>query len=322
MPILDMPLEQLKKYDGISPKPSDFDEFWEKGLAEMRSVDPKPEFIPAAFGAPFAECFDLYFTGVKGARIHAKYLRPKSSSTQNPAILHFHGYSGNSGDWCDKLSYVAAGFCVAAMDCRGQGGLSEDVGGVKGNTLRGHIVRGLSDCPENLLYRQIFLDTAELAAIVMSLPEVDGGRVGAMGLSQGGALTLACASLEPRIRKAAPMYPFLCDYRRVWEMDLAKQAYEELSIYFRRFDPRHEHESEIFTRLGYIDVQYLTPRIKAEVLMGTGLMDDICPPSTQFAAYNKITSPKRMAVYPDFGHEELPGFNDMTYQFMLSMLSL
>ncbi len=319
MPILDMPLEQLKRYDGISPRPSDFDGFWEKALNEMRCVDPKLEFIPAAFETPFAECFDLYFTGVQGARIHAKYLRPKDNSIRHPAILRFHGYSDNSGDWCDKLGYVAAGFCVAAMDCRGQGGLSEDVGGVAGNTLRGHIIRGLSDGPENLLYRQIFLDTAELAAIVMSLPEVDGSRVGAMGLSQGGALTLACASLEPRIRKAVPMYPFLCDYKRVWEMDLAKDAYEELAIYFRRFDPRHEHEDEIFTRLGYIDVQYLVPRIKADILMGTALMDNLCPPSTQFAAYNKITSPKQMAIYPDFGHENLPGFNDMAYQFMLSL---
>ncbi len=53
--------------------------------------------------------------------------------------------------------------------------------------------------------------------------------------------------------------------------------------------------------------------------MGTGLMDTVCPPSTQFAAYNKIKSPKDVVIYPDFGHEHLPGFDDMTYQFMLGM---
>ena len=45
-------------------------------------------------------------------------------------------------------------------------------------------------------------------------------------------------------------------------------------------------------------------------------MDTICPPSTQFAVYNKIVSPKTMAIYPDFGHEPLPGFNDQAFQFM------
>ena len=59
--------------------------------------------------------------------------------------------------------------------------------------------------------------------------------------------------------------------------------------YFRKFDPLHEREAAIFEKLGYIDVQYLCPRIRSEVFMGVGLMDTICPPSTQFAAYNKIT---------------------------------
>ena len=40
--------------------------------------------------------------------------------------------------------------------------------------------------------------------------------------------------------------------------------------------------------------------------MAVGLMDTICAPSTQFAAYNKIASPKDMVIYPDFGHETLP----------------
>jgi len=148
---------------------------------------------------------------------------------------------------------------------------------------------------------------------------VDAGRVGATGGSQGGGLTLACAALEPRIKRAAPVFPFLCDYQRVWEMDLAENAYVELKEYFRRFDPRHEREQEIFTRLGYIDNQHLADRIRARVLMTTSLMDMVCPPSTQFAAYNKITSAKEMVLYPDFGHEELPGESDRSFAFLSEM---
>jgi cephalosporin-C deacetylase len=137
-----------------------------------------------------------------------------------------------------------------------------------------------------------------------------------MGGSQGGALTVACAALEPRIKRVAPFYPFLSDYRRVWEMDQAKDAYAELQEYFRHSDPTHCLEEKIFETLGYIDIQYLAPRIRAEVLWGIGLMDTVCPPSSQFAAFNKITSPKTMAVYPDFGHEPLPGFNDRAFEFL------
>ncbi len=321
MPLtFDMPFEKLKTYKGINPKPVNFDAYWKKALAEMRAVDPQIEMIPDPdFQTPFAVCSHLWFTGVGGARIHAKLLQPKNGAKKHPAVLQFHGYTGNCGEWVEKLGYAAAGFTVAALDCRGQGGLSEDAGGVKGNTHCGQIIRGLDDAPEKLLYRQIYLDTAQLAKIVMEMPDVDEKRVGAMGGSQGGGLTLACAALEPRIKRAAPMFPFLSDYRRVWEMDQAKDAYAELKDFFRRYDPQHKREEEIFTRLGYIDVQHLASRIKAEVMMGVGLMDTICPPSTQFAAYNKIKAKKSLEIYPDFGHENLPAFWDKAFQFMLEL---
>ncbi len=316
MPVFDLPLEQLETYTGRNPRPHDMEEFWEEALAEMRAVDPQVELVPHSYTSSVAECFDLYFTGVRGARIHAKYLRPKHAQRPHPAVLLFHGYSGSSGDWFDKLGYVAQGFSVAALDCRGQGGLSEDTGGVKGNTLNGHIIRGLDQSPHDMLFRHIYLDCAQLARIVMDMPEVDPDRVGATGGSQGGGLTLACAALEPRIRRAAPVFPFLCDYMRVWEIDLAVAAYEELRQYFRHFDPRHEREEEIFTRLGYIDNQHLAHRIRGEVLWFIGLMDTICPPSSQFAAYNKITAPKDMVIYPDFGHEGLPDSSDRIFEFL------
>jgi cephalosporin-C deacetylase len=255
--------------------------------------------------------------------VHAKYLRSVGAPAPHPAVLMFHGYTGNSGDWSDKLGYVAQGYTVAALDCRGQAGLSEDRGGVSGNTQHGHIIRGLEQAlggfPEKLLFHQVFLDTAQLANIVMEMPDVDAGRVGATGGSQGGALTVACAALEPRIKRAAPVFPFLSDYQRIWEMDQAKDAYRELQEYFRNFDPTHVHEAAIFETLGYIDIQYLAARIQAEVLWATGLMDTICPPSTQFAAYNKIASSKTMAIFPDFGHETLPGHSDKIFQFLMGM---
>jgi cephalosporin-C deacetylase len=314
-----MPLEELRNYNGINPRPSDFDQYWDAGIAEISALGTSYQVQEAEFQVAFARCSHLFFNGVGGARVHAKLLQPVAQAEPGPAVLMFHGYTGDSGEWSDKLGYVAQGFTVAALDCRGQGGLSEDSGGIVGTTHHGHIIRGLSDEPTKLLYRSIFLDTAQLARIIMSFDTVDEARVAATGGSQGGGLTLACASLEPRIAKAAPTFPFLSDYRRVWEMDLAKRAYQELATYFRNHDPLHSRESEVFEHLGYIDVQHLAPRITGEVLMGVGLMDDVCPPSTQFAAYNKITAKKNMAIYPDFGHERLPGFNDTVFQFIASL---
>ncbi len=320
MPQVDKPLSELQKYQGTNPKPADFEAFWDQGLSELDAIKPDVELIPVLdLGNCNAELFHLYFTGVGGARIHAKYLRPREARTPHPAILEFHGYSGDSGDWAGKLAYVSQGYSLASLDCRGQGGLSEDNSKVIGNTREGHVIRGLDGPPEGMLFRQIFLDTAQLARIVMGFPEVDPNRVGTNGGSQGGALSLACASLEPRISHVVSMFPFLCDYQRVWEMDLAKDAYSDLKAYFRRFDPLHQRREEVFTKLGYIDVQHLVPRIRGEVLMGISLMDTICPPSTQFAAFNKITSKKEAIIYPDFGHESLPGFSDAAFRFHMGL---
>ncbi len=324
MPAFDLPLDELRSYTGRNPRPDDFDDYWDEALAELGEVSPQVRLEPVAHPAPYAECFDLTFTGVRGARVYAKFLRPvtgpsrRSSPTggePHPAVVVFHGYSASSPDWFRLLPFVAQGFSVAAMDCRGQGGRSEDLGGVRGNTLHGHIVRGLGDDPRNLAFRQIFLDCVELTRIVMAQPGVDGDRIGVTGASQGGGLTLACAALEPRVKLAAPVYPFLSDYLRTWEMDLATDAYEELRTHLRRFDPTHADVENMFRTLGYIDVQHLAGRIKAEVLMATGLMDTVCPPSTQFAAYNKITSPKQMVLYPDFEHEALPQLDDRILEF-------
>ena len=342
MPLTDLPLERLREYTGRNPRPADFDEYWAAALEELDRIDPEVELTEVATPARFAKAFDMRWTGVGGARVCAKLLRPERAHLAHdpsarysdhardahapgdagaPALLKFHGYSMSSGDWFDSLPYVANGFTVAAMDVRGQGGKSTDPGGVEGNTLRGHIVRGLDDRPEKLFYRSVYLDTVQLARIVMDLDGVDPARVGATGWSQGGGLSLACAALEPRIARIAPVYPFLCDYQRVWEMDLAtNNAYDELVTWFRRFDPRHEREVDVFTRLGYIDNQHLAPRIRARTLMATGLIDVACPASTQFAAFNRITAAKGMLIYPDFGHEGLPDVNDRIFAFMAEML--
>ena len=316
MPVVDMPLEQLRVYQGKNPRPADFDEFWDKSLAEMNAIDPQAEFTPYPYASKIADCFELRFRSTKNAVIYAKFTLPKKIDGKIPAILHFHGLSGDSGSWKSLIAFASQGFCSVSLDCRGQGGLSQDVGGVNGTTYTTPFTRGLDGTPEDLLCRDLFLDTAMLARIVMGLDYVDENRVGVYGGSQGGALSIACAALVPSIKRCAPIYPYLSDYRRVWEMDLDKGAYEGLRYYFRNFDPRHEREDKIFERLGYIDIQNLAPRIRAKVLMATGLMDTTCPPSTQFAAYNKITSEKEIVIYPDYGHETLKGHEDIVFNFL------
>ncbi|MDR2201471.1 MAG: acetylxylan esterase [Clostridiales bacterium] len=318
MPMLDMPAEQLFAYKGSNPKPADFERFWRDGLKEVAALDPQTRTVKKDINVKNYVFNDLFFRSVKNSTIYAKYTAPLVSDKKLPVVLLFHGYGGCSREFFSTLSYASQGFIVLAMDCRGQAGLSEDYNPVRGTTQSGLIVRGLDDPdPANLYFRNVFLDTVQLVKIAKRLPNADADRIYAFGGSQGGALTVACAALNGSdVKKAACMHPFLSDYKRIWEMDLAVDAYGDVTDYIRKFAPLPALQDKVWEKLGYIDIQHLAPRISADVLWATGLMDNICPPSSQFAAYNKITSRKDIVLYTNHRHEGLPGIEDRILEFL------
>ena len=315
---MDMSLSELEAYTGSGIKAADFDEYWARALDALDAVDPQAELLPAAFPLASAECFDLYFTGVGGARIHAKYIRPKTPG-KHPCGLYFHGYTYFSGDWSLLLPYVAEGMCIAALDCRGQSGLSQDVTVINGSTIDPHLMRGIDDDPDKLIFRQNYLDTVEMARIVEKFDEVDPDRMAAFGGSQGGGLALACSALYGKTKLTVCEVPFLADFYRGWQTRenlLPDSAYREIALYFSRHDPLHQREKEIFEKMSYFDVQYLAPRIRSRVVMSTGLQDGIVPPSTQYAIYNRLTCEKEHYVYPEHGHETATGWPDIQLQLL------
>ena len=71
MATFEMPLEEMKRYRGITPVPADFDDFWKRALDELDGTDPDVEIKESSFKSSFADCHHLFFTGVRNARIHA-----------------------------------------------------------------------------------------------------------------------------------------------------------------------------------------------------------------------------------------------------------
>lgn len=316
MPVLDMPLEELKKYRGTTPKPIDFDEFWDGELEKIHRFDGKYEVMRQQYAAEGIIVEELNFYAPDGSCINARITRPDRKG-KFPVVFNFHGKSGDIGPVCATFHWNALGFAAVSMNCRSQMGKSDDRGyrGLLGQT--GLIVRGLSEGRENLYYKDVFLDIVRLVDIVKSMPYCDEKRMYARGGSQGGGLSLVCAALCPQIRAIAVDYPFLSDYKRLYEMDLMANAYYELNDYLRNFCPCEGEERErMWNTLGYIDIQNFAPRVQADTLWFTGLLDPVCPPSTQFAAYNKLTCRKEMVVYTNHGHEGQWRTDDKAVQFI------
>lgn len=125
-------------------RPDDFESFWQARMAEADAV-PLHYTVTQAQEVPSwdsCEFLDLWFTGMEGARLYAKFLRPRRSEPM-PLVLQFHGYPGASRSFAEQASFAGMGMALIAMDCPGQAGYSEDVGGFLGTTVSGHIVAGL-----------------------------------------------------------------------------------------------------------------------------------------------------------------------------------
>lgn len=117
----------------------------------------------------------------------------------------------------------------------------------------------------------------------------------------GGALTLAAAALHPKVCLALSDIPYLCHFRRAIEL-FQGSPYEEISHYFKIHDQLHQTEEIVYKTLSYVDCMNLADRITCPTLISVGLEDTVCPPSTGFAAYNYIKSPKEIRIYPEYGH--------------------
>jgi cephalosporin-C deacetylase len=300
----DMPLEKLKTFLPSREEPSDFDAFWQQTLAEARAFPLSATFEPVDYGLRTVEAFDLTFNGYGGQPVKGWLLLPRQREEPLPCVVEYIGYGGGRGFPIDWLLMSSAGYAHLVMDTRGQGSAW-----IKGDTpdrepegsspqYPGFMTRGILD-PKTYYYRRVFTDAVRAIDAARSHPAVDADRVGVGGGSQGGGITLAAAGLEPGVSVAMPEVPFLCHYRRATEIT-DSAPYSELAKYCQTHRDKVE---TVFHTLSYFDGVNFAARSKAHALFSVGLMDEICPPSTVFAAYNHFAGPKEIQVYTYNHHE-------------------
>lgn len=304
MALFDKPLDQLQQYKPKRDEPRDFDAFWKRTLTETRRHPLAARFTPVATGLTNVESFDVTFNGFGGQPIKAWLNLPRQRSGKLPCVVEFIGYGGGRGFPTDWLLWPCAGCATLVMDTRGQGstwskGDTPDVEPPGSNPQHpGFMTRGVLD-PSTYYYRRVFTDGVRAVEAAQSHPAVDAKRIAVTGGSQGGGISIAVAGLCPEVKVAMPDVPFLCHYRRATEIQ-ATQPYEEIS----KFCLVHRDKVDtVFRTLSYFDGVNFAARAKSRALFSVGLMDEICPPSTVFAAYNHWRGRKDIIVYRYNHHE-------------------
>ncbi|HVC33334.1 MAG TPA: acetylxylan esterase [Chloroflexota bacterium] len=300
MPLIDLPLEQLRAYRPTLDVPTDLDRFWGETLAEASQVPLNATLERIDYPVAGLDVQRVLYDGWRGARICAWFIAQSGARSQ-PTMVFYHGYSGSKGQVYDYLGWALQGYTVVAVDVRGQSGDSSDSEVYPSGHVTGWMTKGITS-PQTYYYRGVYVDCLRALDFAASRPEVDANRIGIAGASQGGGLSLAVAALDRRPKLALPEVPYLCHFRRALEVT-NQNPYQEIALYCNRYPDRVE---SAFDTLSYFDNVNLAERITCPVLMTVGLQDLICPPSTIFAAYNRIQSEKELRAYPFGGHEAYP----------------
>lgn len=300
----DMPLEQLQVYRPPRTEPADFDDFWKQTLSETRQFPLDARFEPVDYGLRLVETYDVTYNGYGGQPIKGWLLLPRQRSGLLPCVVEYIGYGGGRGYPADWLLWSNAGYAHFIMDTRGQGsawkpGDTPDPEPEGSNPHHpGFMTRGILN-PRTYYYRRVFTDAVRAIEAARAHPAIDKTRIAATGGSQGGGITIAVSGLEPRVSVVMPDVPFLCHYRAATEISDA-YPYQEIVKYCQI----HRDKIDlVFDNLAYFDGVNFSARTHSQGLFSVGLMDEVCPPRTVFAAYNYFAGPKQIKIWPYNHHE-------------------
>ena len=276
MAFFDLSLKELQSYRPERTEPADFDVFWKSTLEETRAHPLNATFEKVDYGLVAQETFDVTFNGFGGQPVKGWLILPTQRTVPLPCVVEYIGYGGGRQFGLDWLLWASAGYAH----------------------FPGSMTKGILD-PKHYYYRRVFTDAVRAIEAARSHEAVDATRIAVTGGSQGGGISIAAAGLVPDVAAAMPDVPFLCHYRRATEI-VDSYPYKEIA----EFCHTHRDKVEtVFNTLSYFDGVNLSARAKAKALFSTALMDQVCPPSTVFAAYNHWAGEKDVKVYLYNGHE-------------------
>ena len=287
--------EQLKPY---TKNPSDFDAFWKANLEEARK-DAKDESLllkNKKVDSYSTDDFDCYLIKLKTDKRHCVYgylTKPKAPG-KYPVVLCPPGAGIKTIKEPMRNTYYAKnGFIRLEMEIHG---LNPEMTDEQFKEItsafdyeNGYLTNGL-DSRDNYYMKHVYVACVRAIDYLVSLPDWDGKNVFVQGGSQGGALSLTTAALDPRVTACVANHPALSDMAGY--LDGRAGGYPHFT---RLADMLTEEKVKT---MAYYDVVNFARRITCPVYLTWGYNDNVCPPTTSYIVWNLVNSPKESLITP------------------------
>ncbi|MBK8655383.1 MAG: acetylxylan esterase [Haliscomenobacter sp.] len=295
--------------------PADFSSFWNKAKTDLAKIplDARMTLMPERC----TEKVNVYHVNLQnylpGVRLYGILCMPKKEG-KYPAILHVPG--AGARPYAGDIANAEKGFITFQIGIHGIP-VNMDVS-VYNNLMSGGLAGYWNynlDDKDRYYYKRVYLGCVRANDFLVSLPQYDGMNLGVTGGSQGGALSIVTAALDPRVKYWAAFYPALSDLT-----GYLKGRAGGWPHLFDKNNAAFNQTKEKIQTAGYYDVVNFARQLKAPGFFSMGYNDEVCPPTSMFAAYNAITSPKELLLALDTGHWTYPEQNEVLTNWLVGKL--
>lgn len=276
-------------------EPADFMDYW-KGQADYARQTPL-DLRMELWGERCTATDNVYKVNFRvrpwGGRIYGVLSVPKSEG-KYPALLRVPGagvrsYNGDTYTAPGKLITLEIGIHGVPVDMEQQ--VYDDLGAGALNCYW-YFNR---DNRDRMYYNRVIIGALRAVDVICSLPQYNGRALGVCGSSQGGALSIITAALDNRVTCLAPVHPALCDH----EGFLIKNRAGGWPHYYKELGRPNDKELQTAR---YYDTVNFARHLTQPGWYAWGYNDEVCAPTSMYAAYNVISAPKELHLYLETGH--------------------
>lgn len=287
--------EKIQPYTRM---PEDFKAFWDKNKAEAAKFPLKyTKELAKEYCTDKVDCYLVRLElNSRGQCVYGYLFYPKHAEAgKHPVVLCPPGAGVKTIKLPLRHKYYAENGCIRfEMEIHGLNPTLSDaqfkeISNALNLGANGYLNNGL-DNKDNYYMKRVYLAMVRSIDLLTSLPEWDGKNVAVQGGSQGGALALVAAGLDERVTQCVANHPALTD--------MAGYKAGRAGGYPHFFRTEGMDTPDKLKTMAYYDVVNFARQVKADTYITWGFNDDVCPPTTSYAAYNVLTCPKEALITP------------------------